>query len=218
MGGEVDQEDQEFDCMHEACNNGHSIQSIYLWWTRLQVSDLEASDIMSTFGSRVATPVKINLLAERRLGICGGGQMEPWETLVMNLTAQAARAPIDTGFSNNASMSRTWKQIPPFDAQATVALLKQKIDEYMLLLGKNCHPIFLSFKPHAGLESELTSYIPNFDCGMHCEAVLASLIKFHTDNVGIAHTKAGILLKKHAEVMSYMHDHNLCVSNGLFSI
>ena len=203
--------DQEFQYMDEACNNGHSIQSVYLWWTRLQVSGLEALDIMSTFGSKIATPVKLNLLAERHFSICGG-QMEPWETVVMNLAAQTAQAPIDAG-SSNVSMLQIRKQIRPFDAQATVALLKQKIDEYVLL-GKNCHPIFLSFKPPAGLKSELTSYVPNFDHGMHCEAVLASLIKYHRDNVG---AEAGILFKKHVKVMSCLHDHNLCVSNGLFS-
>ena len=103
--------DQEFQYMDEACNNGHSIQSVYLWWTRLQVSGLEALDIMSTFGSKIATPVKLNLLAERHFSICGG-QMEPWETVVMNLAAQTAQAPIDAG-SSNVSMLQIRKQIRP---------------------------------------------------------------------------------------------------------
>ena len=60
---QVDQEvDQEFQCMHEACLNGHSIQSVYTWWIRLLVTQWEALDIYSTFGDKVVEGIKIHIV------------------------------------------------------------------------------------------------------------------------------------------------------------
>ena len=212
-GYEVDQEaDQEFQCMHEAYRNGHSVQSIYLWWTRLQVSYWEAVNIFSTFGHEVATPVKnikVNLLAEKCLGH-SGGEMDPWETVVMNLVDRAAQASPQSQTDTNLSdipLSRTRKQIRPFDGQAAVALLKKKIHEYAL--GKGYHPIFLAFQPSEYSEDKSTSYIANFHGRMHCEAVLSSLIKCYADNVCDANTGVGVLLKQHVKVMSCLRDRGL---------
>jgi hypothetical protein len=220
---QADQEaDQEFQHMHGACNNGRTIQSIYSWWTRFQVNDWEALNIVSTFGHGVANPVKsvkINVLAEKHLGRFGG-EMEPWETVVMNLAARAAQAsaahpPPTTDTDSNVSMLRTWKQIRPFDGQAAVALLKKKIDNEYALLGSHCRPIFHAFRRPTYSSGESTSYVPKCYAGMHCEAVLASLIKCHPDDVN---TKAGILLKEHTKVMSCLRDRDLRLSNKLFRI
>ena len=210
--------DQEFQHMHEAHNHGHSIQSIYLWWTRFQVSDWQALDVVSTFGHEVAAPVesvKINVLAERRLDHFGG-EMEPWETVVMSLAARAAQAsaahppPPDA----DSSVLQTWKHIRPFDGQAAVALLKKNIDKYALL-GNRCHPIFFAFKPPMYSNGESASYVPKCYAGMHCEAVLASLIKYCADDVN---TETGILLKEHVKVMYCLRDRDICLSDRLFRI
>jgi hypothetical protein len=212
-GYEVDQEaDQEFQCMHEAYRNGRSMRSVYLWWTRLQVSYWEAVNIFSTFGHEVATHVKnikVNLLAEKRLGH-SGGEMDPWESVVMSLADRAAQASLQSRTDTNLSdipLSRTRKQICPFDGQAAVALFKKKIHEYAL--GKDCDPIFLAFQPSEYPGDKSTSYVANFYGGMHCEAVLASLIKCYVDNGYEANTGVGALLKQHVKVMSYLRDRGL---------
>jgi len=135
--------------------------------------------------------------------------MDPWETVVKDLAARVP-APLQsrtvTSFSD-IPLSRTWKQICPFDSQAAVALLKQKIDQYSI--GNDCHQIFFAFQPSKDSEGELTVYKPNFYARMHCEAVLAALLNYCMDKVGSANAEA---LKQHVKVTSCLRDHGLHLS------
>jgi hypothetical protein len=208
MGEDVG-EDDEFQRMHEACNNGHSIQSVYCWWIRLQVSHWQALDIYSAYGDEVMTAcnyVKIHLIAARH----SKAQMEPWETTIEQLAALALTPPDPT----KVSTSQTQKQIHPFDAQATVALLKQNIDKY-LLLDKNCHAIFHSFRPVENSDGSL-SYTPSSYARGHCETLLAALMKHFVDNGEVVDTEDALLLKEHVKVKSCLL--NDPISNVLSSI
>jgi hypothetical protein len=206
---QVDQEagqeeaDQEFRRMHRAYADGETMQSIYSWWARLQVTHLQALDILSAFGDEVATldkGFKINLLAVRH----SPGEMEPWEAVVEDLAAQAAQAstspnrtPTDTN-PPNIYKSRTRKQIRPFDGQATATLLKEKIDEEYERHGNCCHAIFKAFNPPALAKGTSGSepYIPRSYARMHCKGVLSALMKCLDD------AEVRTSLKEHAKVRS----------------
>lgn len=193
--------DEDFQNMRKACNNGNSLRSMYLWWTRYQVSDWEALKIVSTFGATPVEHVKIDVLAEKRphhLGI----QMEPWEAVVLNLAARvpqtSAAQPLTGTDSPSIAMSRIGKHIKPFDGQAIVALLKAKIDTEYALLGQRCHPIVLAFKSSMHPNGESCSYVPSCYTRMHCEAVLASTMECRANDVD---GKTGMLQRDDCKVM-----------------
>jgi len=155
IGGEDDVVDQ-YECMSWYHVNGAKLARVLLEWIRLQVSHWAALDFISATACSPTVPegLKISLLAVEYPQLTHELEMEPWKTTVHNLFA---RLPVGSS-SFNLNLN----------AEAVIETIAKHINEQEMPPSGNT--IFRAFKDD-------TKPI-KFDGNVHCEAILASLVKY----------------------------------------
>src|ERR1700677_3609577 len=158
-----DDVEEEFRVLQDSTQSQWDLISTFLRWIRLQVSHFTALEILLTVnvhhGIDLRGGIKLSLLASTKIPRAMSCKLELWEVTVKKLAPQLSTATIAQPSAD---------EMFEFDAQAAINFLHQQLksDQFTSKQAKIL----------AALSSS-DSHVP-FASNMHCEAILAALIKY----------------------------------------
>jgi hypothetical protein len=191
--------DEEMQCIRQMYTQGQRSVSMFASWICLQVRHWVALEIVSSFCVQTSADrpdIKIHLLAVEPRS--DNTEMEYWETTVRKLAIQSPRS-----FAGQFGFLNTPTSPTTFNPEVAIDLLKQQVDKYTEVESSNT--IFHAFRATG---DDSNQYQPEFYGDVHCEAVLASFVKY-AGVVMDSNTGRGIGTREFIQVMSALGVHHV---------